>query len=157
MDLGKLLDFGSILVWLVGAGGCFFVGLVIWLISLLIGGRKDAKHQVDSEALRMRGVTAPAIIVSARKGMERNLYEKQELRIDYVVDVQPEGKPVFRQSFQHWSERRGFTVVFGQLAGEAGRKIWVTYDPGDPSQMIFEYYDEERQKIVERRELESRQ
>jgi hypothetical protein len=148
--------FSSIILWVCGTGGCVIVGLAVWIVTSIIGRRKQAAQQTNHDDLRKRGVTAPAVIVSARKGMERTLYEKHELRIDYVVDVQPEGRPPFRQSFQYWSERRGFTAIAGELVGEAGRKIWVTYDPNNPSQMIFEHYDEEHQKIIEQQELETR-
>ncbi|MBI3170382.1 MAG: DUF3592 domain-containing protein [Chloroflexi bacterium] len=148
--------FSSIIVWICGAGGCFFVGLAIWIVTAILGRRKETKQQTNNDELRKRGVTAPAVVVSARKGMERNLYETHELRIDYVVDVQPEGRPSFRQSFQYWSERRGFIAIAGELVGEAGRKIWVTYDPNNPSQMIFEHYEEEHQKIIGQQELEAR-
>jgi hypothetical protein len=44
----------------------------------------------------------------------------------------------------------------GQLVGEAGKKIWVTYDPNDPSQMIFEHDDQEHEQIASEQELNER-
>jgi hypothetical protein len=88
--------------------------------------------------------------------MERSLFGRKERRIDYEVDVLPEGRAPFKQSFQHWTERRGYTAIMGQLVGEAGKKIWVTYDPNNPSQMIFEHYDQEHGQIVSEQELNAR-
>lgn len=132
------------------------MGFLGWIVSGMLDNRRQEKKRAEIEALRQRGVLAPAVVISARDGMERNVHGRKERQIKYDVDVLPEGRASFRQAFDHWTEKRGYTAVMGQLAGEAGRKIWVTYDPNDPSQMIFEYYDEERGKIIEQQDLENR-
>jgi len=149
MDINLL---SSELVLVFVAGGCCLVGVVIWLATSWLGLRKSAQKIMNNEDLRKRGMTAPAVIVSARKGLAQNT----RMRIDFIVDVQPEGKPSFRQSFQHWTERRGYSAVMNELTGEAGRKIWVTYDPNNPNEMIFEYYEEDHQKMLEKQELDAR-
>jgi hypothetical protein len=156
------MSFLSDLNWFsVALGAICFIGIpalsfVGWIISGVMDNKQIEKRNAENEALRKRGVTAPAVVAFARTHMSRSPYGRKEIRIDYEVDVQPEGRTPFRQAFKHWSERRGYTAVAGQLVGEAGRKIWVTYDPNDPSQMIFEYYDEERGKIIEQQELDDR-
>lgn len=142
-------------------GAVCFVGIPVlsfigWVVSGMMDDRMQKNRAAQEDALRKRGTTDPAVVISARSIMERSPFGRRERRIDYEVDVQPEGHTPFRQTFQHWSERRNFTTIMGQLAGEAGRKIWVTYDPNDPSQMIFEHYDEEHGKIIEQQELEKR-
>lgn len=156
------MDFLSGMNWFsVSLGVICFIGVPVllfigWVISGTLDNKQQEKRGAEDDTLRKRGVTASAVVVSARKGMERSPFGRKEMRIDYEIEVQPEGGAPFSQSFQYWTERRGYTAIAGQLVGEAGRKIWVTYDPHDPSQMIFEYYDEERKKIVEQQDLEKR-
>lgn len=156
------MSFLSEMNWFsVVVGAVCFVGVPVlsflgWVVSGMLDDRMLKNRAAQEDALRKRGITAPAVVISARNIMERSPFGRREKRIDYEVDVQPEGRTAFRQSFQHWTERRNTTVILGQLAGEAGRKIWVTYDPNDPSQMIFEHYDEDHGKIVEQQELDKR-
>lgn len=130
-----------------------FIGWAVWG---MLDNKKIAKNNEYNESLRKRGVTAPATVVSARHTVSRSPNGRKEMRIDYEVDVQPEGRTPFRQSFNHWRAQRNYTTVRGQLVGEAGRKIWVTFDPNEPSQMIFEHYDEDHLKIIEQKDLEQR-
>jgi hypothetical protein len=156
MNLPPLSNWFSLVL----AGSCF-IGIpallfISWLISNVVDNRMQEKREAQNNALRKRGVTALAVVVSARKGMARSPFGRKEIRIDYEVDVQPERGTPFRQSFQYWTERRGYTAIAGQLVGEQGRKIWVTYDPNDSSQMIFEHDDKEHEKIVKEKEVDAR-
>ena len=143
-------------VWIFSV--CIFplFGIIGWVIWGMLDNKQIARKDAYNDALRKRGVTAPATVVSARHTVSRSPYGRKEMRIDYEVDVQPEGRTPFRQSFKHWTAQRNYATVLGQLVGEAGRKIWVTYDPNDPSQIIFEYYDEEREKLLAHQKLEAR-
>jgi hypothetical protein len=156
------MDFISNANWFsILLGGACFVGIPLisfigWLISGNMDNKRMEKRSAEKEALRQRGIMAPAIVLSARSTMERSVFGRKERRIDYEVDVLPDGRAPFKQSFQHWTERRGYTAVMGQLVGEAGKKIWVTYDPNDPSQMIFEHDDQEHEQIASEQELNER-
>jgi len=134
---------------------CIFplFAVIGWAIWGMLDNKQIEKNTAYIEALRKRGITAPAIVVSARHTASRSPNGRKEMRINYEVDVQPEGRTPFRQSFKHWRAQRNYTTVLGQLVGEAGRKIWVTFDPNEPSQMIFEHYDEDHLKIVEKQGL----
>jgi hypothetical protein len=132
---------------------CCFIGtpvvlLIGWLISGMMNNRHQESRDAQNNALRKRGVIASAVVISARKGVARSLSGQKEVLVDYEVDVQPENGIKFRQSFKHWREDRGYTAIAGQLVSEQGRKIWVTYDPSNPSDMIFEHYDEKHEDIV---------
>jgi len=156
------MDFTSDINWFsIILGGFVFIGIPLltfvgWIISGMLDNKRQEKRRVANDGLRQRGVTAQAVVISARDGMERSIYGRKERQIKYEVDVMPEGRMSFRLSFDHWTEKRGFTAVMGQLVGEVGRKIWVTFDPNDPSQMIFEHYHEEHGRIVQQQELEKR-
>lgn len=154
MELSSLLNwFSSILSgsWWIPA--ILFVG---WLISQLIDNRLQAKKEAQINTLRKRGVIAPAVVVSAVKGTTRSPFGREEMKIIYEVDVQPEGNSAFRTTFKTWVTKRNYTAVFNRLIDEEGRKIWVTYDPNDTKQMIFEYYDSEREEILTKRALSDR-
>lgn len=156
------MDFLSNANWFsIILGGVCFIGIPLlsfigWLISGSMDNKRMEKRSAENAALRKRGVTAPAIVLSARSTMERSLFGRKERRIDYEVNVQPAGQAPFKHSFQHWTERRGYTAVKGQLVGEAGKKIWITYDPNNPSQMIFEHDDQEHERIISEQELNER-
>ncbi len=156
MELPPLFNWFSIVllsVCVIGIPVLLFVG---WIISGVMDNRLNDKREAQNNALRKRGVTSPAVVVSARKNMSRSPFGRKEIRIDYEVDVQPQGQPSFRQSFQNWTTKTSFTAINNQLVDEVGRRIWVTYDPNDKKQMIFEYYDSEREKILAQKEWNSR-
>jgi hypothetical protein len=72
------------------------------------------------------------------------------------VDVQREGHGPFRTTFEDWIRERNYTYVNMQRVDIIGRKIWVTYDPNNVSDMFFEYYDEDREKILAANEWRKR-
>lgn len=124
----------------------FIVGFFDWLASSLWGGRRRRRKAREDASLRARGVIAPATVVSATTYQGRSSDHGRQIKINYTVDVQPEHGPPFQAEFAHWSSRRGYTAVAGKLVGEAGTQIWVTYDPANPSEMMYEYSEEDRQR-----------
>lgn len=156
MDFPPVTNWFSVILLVICFVGVPAISFIGWILSGNMDNKRQEKKEAQNNALRKRGVTAPATVVSARTIMSRSPAGRKEIRIDYEVDVQPEGRTPFRQSFQHWEERRGYTAIAGQLVGEQGRRIWVSYDPNDPSQMIFEHDDKEHEAILKERELESR-
>lgn len=127
-----------------------------FLASTLWRNRKNRKQAEYVAALRARGVLAPALVVSARTTERRSNVDGTFIRIDYTVDVHPNGRPPFRAEFEHWSDRRGFTAIMGELVGEAGKHIWVTFDPSNPADMIFEYEEAERVALAREADLDAR-
>lgn len=124
----------------------FIVGFFDWLASALWGGRRRRRKAREDASLRARGVIAPATVVSASTYQERSSDHGRQIKINYTVDVRPEHGPPFQAEFAHWSSRRGYTAVAGKLVGEAGKQIWVTYDPANPIDMLYEYSEEDRQR-----------
>lgn len=132
------------------------LGIIDFFVSTVVRGRANRKQARKEAALRKRGVLAPAVVVSAHTRAKRSSVDGEFIRIDYTVDVHPDGAEPFRAEFRHWSERRGYTAIRNEIVGEAGRHIWVTYDPDDPDDMIFEYHEEERVAIEREADLEFR-
>lgn len=136
---------------LLSIAGCFalpFVGvgivlLAIWIFRKNTNDRKKRYQQRFEQlsALRKKGVTAPALVLSVKNGNRRGPESgSQETLITFHVEVQPEGLSAFQMTFKDWVAGRGYR----HRTDDVGRKIWVTYDPNDTSQMMFEYYDEDR-------------
>jgi hypothetical protein len=130
-----------------------------WVISSIIDGRIRDKRQARKVALRKRGVTTPAVIVSAR----RNMFTlrppgtaSNERKLIFEVDVQREGHPPFRTTFQDWVREFNFTYINMQRMDIVGSKVWVTYDPNNPSDMFFEYFDKDREKVLAANEWNER-
>lgn len=132
------------------------LGIVDFVASTLWRGRANRKQQKKEAALRAKGVMAPATVVSAITRKKRSNVDGKFIHIAYTVDVQPEGAAPFRATFQHWSSRRGFTAIRGEIVGEAGKRIWVTYDPTNTADMIFEYDDSERESRLREADLDAR-
>lgn len=146
----------------------FLAGLIVlFLIILVIGGfvifrtskKRDEKLRIEHEkqksyrqSIRLRGVTAPAVIVSAKRvtgGRSTHV-------IDFSVEIQPEGRPSFSAVFRDEISRSNYEVKDYQMADEIGRKIWVTYDPADLSHMFLDHYDDDHQAVLMKRELDKR-
>ncbi len=128
--------------------GVVLVLLAVWIIRL---NKDDTKkrHQERFEkisALRKRGVTAPAVVLSVKNGFSTGRSGNQETQITFQLEVQPEGRAAFQTTFQDWVPGRGYK----HRADDEGRKIWVTYDLNDTSQMMFEYYDVDRKHLLGR-------
>ncbi len=130
--------------------------IVDHVASSLWRGRANRKDARERDALRARGVLAPAVVVEATTRGGRSNVDGEFIKITYTVDVLPAGVEPFRARFVHWSERRGYTAVMGHLQGEVGRQIWVTYDPAAPEDMIFEYDEPERLRRLHEAELDAR-
>lgn len=132
------------------------LGVIDFFVSTVLRGRANHKQAKKDAALRAEGVLAPAIVVSASSHAKRSSVDGYFIRIDYVVDVYPDAADPFRAEFQHWSDRSGYTLVRNELVGEAGKHIWVTYHPDDPSRMLYEYTEEERLEREAEAELDER-
>lgn len=130
------------------------LGVADWAASSLWRGRKRRQFEQEAAALRARGVTAPAVVVSAKHRGERSSDDGHEIRIRYTVDVHPPQAHPFRAEFDHWSQRRGYTAIMGEIQGEAGTHVWVTFDPADPSQMLYECTEAERAARAAEEQLE---
>jgi hypothetical protein len=123
--------------------------------SSLRRGRANRKQACTDADLRARGVLAPAVVVSASTRGGRSSVDGTFIKIRYTVDVYPQGMAPFRTEFAHMSERRSFTTVMGKIVGEAGRQIWVTFDPTNPADMVFEYDEQERIARLQAAHLEA--
>ena len=130
------------------------LGVADWAASSLWRGRKRRQFEQEDAALRARGITAPAVVVAAKHRGERSSDDGHEIRIRYTVDVHPPQAQPFRAEFDHWSQRRGYTAIMGEIQGEAGTHVWVTFDPADPSQMLYECTEAERVARAAEEQLE---
>lgn len=111
------------------------------------------------------GVLAPAVIVSANRvlswgsGSHRGPFPSH--LVDFEADVMPADSPAFRTKFRnevHRSEtyRNSYAIVGNEMISEHGRKIWVTYDPKDPSRAYLDHYDDDHETAMKEREINGR-
>jgi len=137
-------------------------GFLIWgMVTMRRGEQKkfieqNMHEQKRREAIRTHGITSPAIIVAAKNGfVSRKNY--QGMLVTFEVDVQPEGQPQFRATFKDWIPAGASYQTFGERSEDVGRKIWVTYNPNDVSQMLFEdYHSDELVKRFDFNKIEKR-
>lgn len=130
--------------------------IVDYVASSLWRGRANRKQARKDADLRARGVLAPAVVVSARTHTSRKSVDGEYIKIKYVADVYPQGGQPFRAEFVHWSERHHYTAIMGEMVGEAGKQIWVTFDPSEPTDMMFEYDEEQRIRRWQEADLQAR-
>jgi len=144
---------GCIALPIVGVGT---VLLAIWIFRKNKTDRQKRyqKRFEQLSALRKKGVTAPAVVLSAQNGLSSGPDSgSQETMITFQLEVQPEGRAAFQTTFKDWVPGRGYRY----RADDVGRKIWVTYDLNDTSQMMFEYYDEDRKHTLGRADFDKLQ
>ena len=144
----KLLDSN------IGTYVIYGVVAIFLVFVYLIGNRGEKQVKNRKRKLMQNGVLAPAIIVSARKN--RFIYEHQHkkyLEVTYHVNVQPEGKPPFENIFTDIVDIREFdnAAIGVDMPEDVGQILWVRYNPDVPRQMMFEYYEKDRQVIMGRR------
>ncbi|MBK8825088.1 MAG: hypothetical protein IPN58_21525 [Anaerolineales bacterium] len=139
---------------LLSFSGCFNTPLVIGLI-LAIGGwifysNKNHRQgiQLKLKDLRKRGITAPATIISAKNGTVNSGSGNRLMHMTLEVEVQPEGRSKFVATFKDWLPVGRHFVSWGDRPEEVGKKIWVTYNPEDVTEMLFEYHDKDRKYFL---------
>ncbi len=140
--------------WLASLAGCFTVP-IITLLGLLLGGwilysnttgakKYQQERQSKLKDLRQRGVTAPAVILSAKNGIVDTRRGGRLMHMTLEVEIEPEGQEKFKTTFKDWLPVGRNFVTWGDRPEEVGKKIWVTYNPNDLSEISFEYHDTER-------------
>lgn len=139
-----------------------FVGL-IFILFLFFPLLKTSVSLKNYEALASRlhqtGVSAPAVIVSARSNETFKAFGRYKMRkVNYSAEVQPQnGQPGFRADFIGWYRDFNFKMIlFNSVVGATGKKAWVLFDPHDPSQMIFDHYDDDHAYALYKRDLNRR-
>jgi hypothetical protein len=132
------------------------LGIINFFANTLWRNRANRKEERAKADLRARGVLAPARVVSAVKKSGRSNVDGTFIKIRYVLDVHPTNGAPFRAEFDHMSSRRGYTAIRGQIEGEAGKHVWVTYDPARPSDIIYEYDEQERVALMHEQQLNER-
>ncbi|MBN8657751.1 MAG: hypothetical protein J0M11_18615 [Anaerolineae bacterium] len=144
--------------WLVSLAGCFTVP-IITLLGLLLGGwilysnttgaKKYQQERLSKlKDLRNRGVTAPAVILSAKNGIVDTRRGDRLMHMTLEVEIQPEGGSTFKTTFKDWLPVGRPFVSWGDRPEEVGKKIWVTYNPNDVNEIMFEYHDKERKYML---------
>ncbi|MBL8092022.1 MAG: hypothetical protein JNJ43_16925 [Anaerolineales bacterium] len=138
--------------------GCFATPLIL-LVSLVIGGwivytnltgnkKYSQERQSKLSDLRKRGITAPATIVSAKNGIVNTRGGSRLMLMTLEVEVQPEGRSKFVTTFKDWLPVGRQFVSWGDRHEEVGQKIWVTYNPNDLNEILFEHYDKDRKYFL---------
>lgn len=140
--------------WTVGGFVCLIMlGLVIvapgFYFGYLVSRRaREEREKLEAEKQSLRengGVLAPAIIVSAKS---KGVRDKRFVKLEYEVNVQPDGFLPFRAKFRDEVYRSGYSIFNYELMGEAGRKIWVLYDPNNTSRVYLDHYDEQHEEAI---------
>ncbi|MBL8100258.1 MAG: hypothetical protein JNK81_13835 [Anaerolineales bacterium] len=130
--------------------GALVLAGAIPFIKMLSSQNKKITERLDKERAERQsirengGITALAIIKSARWEGARNKFLHT---IYYDVEVQPDGQPTFQAKFRDEVFRRNIQSENYEIVSEIGLKIWVTYDPANPSRMFVDRYDDESNSI----------
>ncbi len=134
--------------------GCFTTPLVVvvivtmggWIFYSKTAGAKKhrQKKQAKLKDLRNRGITAPATVISAKNGIVNSSSGERLMYMTLEVEVQPEGRSKFVTTFKDWLPVGRHFVSWGDRPEEVGKKIWVTYNPDDVTEMLFEHHDKDR-------------
>lgn len=131
------------------------ISAIVVLVAATIMLRNKKQRDEGRDALRKRGVMAPAIIHASRRKSGSRGSAGYWLNMTFEVEVQPENQPAFKATFHDSlpvSQHEYFNS--GDGSKNVGRKIWVTYDPNDTAQMIFEHYDSDHEYILKRSAFE---
>lgn len=136
--------------------GCFVllaafaigVAIIVWLVrsNMQHSDKFDQARQTKLNQLRSRGITAPAVVITSRVGGK----DGHTMQVKFEIEVQPEGQPAFCTAFEDWLNAGGDFQANHDRPEDVGKKIWVTYNPSNPSEMMFEHYDYAHKYIIGR-------
>lgn len=143
---------------LLSLAGCFALP-TSFLFLLVMGGliyyfntyrtkTIHANKQTGLKELRARGVTAPATVLSAKNGIVNTGGGTRLMHMTLEVEVKPEGRPKFVTTFKDWLPVGRPFVSWGDRPEEVGKKIWVTYNPNDVNEILFEHYDKDHKHYL---------
>ncbi len=139
---------------------CFAAPIVVALVVLfavwIIRSNKQSTQNYNRERqerandLHKKGITAPAIIISAKNGIVQGSKNNQRMLRTFEVEVKPEGHSVFQTTFKDYVAVGNTYTTWGDRPEDVGKTIWVTYNPNDVTEIMFEYYDKDRKYILGR-------
>lgn len=115
------------------------IAIIVWLArsNMQASNKFDQTRQAKLDELRKRGITAPAVVITSRVGGK----DGHTMQVKFEIEVQPEGQPAFRAAFEDWLNAGSNFQANRDRPEDVGKKIWVTYNPDDLSEMMFEHYD----------------
>ncbi len=137
------------------------LALIFFAYYFWLPGRDAASVRKEQEkyikALLERGVTSPADVLSVTHvGHKRKQHGGTEERaLVYTLEVHPEGQPSFQTKLETWRPTWRYQSAQWlelQRRDEEVKKIWVTYDPNTPSQMVIHHFDYEHEKIMDKKD-----
>lgn len=123
-------------------------GILSWMFWKSIKAEKVEEKNYRND-LMQRGVTAPAKILSIRALGHRQKLSGSPYKslVEYDVEVMPEGQPSFQARFQYWLPLSWKNGTGEAIRQEREANIWVTYDPNDPSQIIYDHNDKDHAQV----------
>ncbi len=139
--------------WLESLAGSFTKPLVtlllllgVWILYSKSTGSKKYQQERSSKLkeLRKSGITAPAVILSAKNGIVDSRRGDRLMHMTLEVEIQPQGGSTLKTTFKDWLPVGRHFVTWGDRPEEVGKKILVTYNPNDLNEIFFEYHDKER-------------
>jgi len=139
--------------------GIFTIPLVFVVIYFAI--RNNLRAHADRRELTLHGISAPAVILSARNnyasGGGKNS-RSTTAHVTFEVEIQPAGQAPFRAEFKDTLPiRSGEWFIMGPRKEEVGKKIWVAYDPNNLKRMVIDHFDSDHAFMSKRRAFEKRE
>jgi hypothetical protein len=143
--------------WTIGGVACLIaLGLAVVAPGFILGfslSRKlnqelnverTAREKYQQSIRDNGGVLAPGVILAANvlKSWGGGKNSSSSYLLEYEIEITPEdGLPIHVKTKDEFGGG-SYTVVFGKMTSEHGRKVWVVYDPKDPTHAYLSHYDE---------------
>lgn len=124
------------------------MGGLIYYFNIYRAKTLRGNKQARLKELRARGITAPAIVISAKNGTVNSYSGNRRMKMTLEVEVEPEGRSKFITTFKDWLPVARPFVTWGDRPEEVGKKIWVTYNPNDVAEILFEHYDKDHKHYL---------
>lgn len=146
-----------------GLGVICLSGVLVFLVILLLPivvifvfkqnkqlNAERAERRKFQEAIRDNGgIMAPGVIVAAKIlkswGGGKNRAPNGHI-LEYLVEITPENGSPFQTKINHEFDGGTYSSIFNEMTSEHGRKIWVVYDPKDPTRAYFSHYNEKHEE-----------
>ncbi len=148
-----------------GLGVICLVGVLVFLVILLLpivvifvfkqnkqlNAERTVRQKFQESIRDNGGIMAPGVIVAAKilkswGGGKNRAPGGHEL--EYLVEITPENGSPFQVKINHEFDGGTYTSIFNEMTSEHGRKVWVVYDPKDPTRAYLSHYDEKHEEGV---------
>ncbi|HNA90289.1 MAG TPA: hypothetical protein PK989_13320 [Anaerolineales bacterium] len=148
--VGMIFGIGVLTVLILAPG--FLLGFAIAKsVNKELNAEREERRKFQQSIWNNGGVMASGVVIAANVikswggGKNRSA---DSYSMEYLVEITPDGGEPYRTKISHEYSGGSRTVVLNEMVSEHGRKVWVVFDPNDPTRAYLDHYDDDHEEGI---------